>query len=102
MGWPTGCVPMRPEPVGEEVGEAGEALPLGDGGGEAAIEAGVEDEVGAKGVAERPQHADGVAARTETSATGGIDERLREVPDLASDSELIVQALGQEVMSTRL
>src|SRR6185312_641474 len=59
----------------QQIGEAGEAFPLGGGGGKAAVEAGVYDEVGTRRVRERP----------EVSGAVGAGERLSKVPELAGE-----------------
>src|ERR1700747_252439 len=64
--------------VGEQVGEACEGFPAGGGAGESAVEADVEDQRFAGGVAYRPEVAHGVSAQ----------EGLREMPELAGETEL--------------
>lgn len=89
---------VRPEAVGEEESEAGEALPVGGGGGEAVVEAGVEDEVGAEGVAEGEEGSDGVAAGDREAGAGGGDEGLGDVPELGGELEVVAEELGEEVV----
>ena len=65
--------------MGEQVGEAYEGFPVGGGVREAVVEAGVQHKSFAGGVAYRPQIADSVSAQ----------EGLREMPDLAGESEFV-------------
>lgn len=89
---------MGPKPVRKKVGHAGKALPVGGGGGEAVIEAGIEDEVGAGGIAEREQGTDGVAARAGPASASGRNQRLGDVPELPREFKLIAEAPWQEVV----
>ncbi len=96
VGGPGGLV--GPEAVGEKVGGSGESLPVGGGGGEAVVEAGVEDEIGTEGVAEGEEGSDGVATVGGAAGVGSGDEGLGDVPELAGDLEVVVEALGEEVV----
>jgi hypothetical protein len=87
-----------PETLRQQVGEAGEALPCRGGGGKAAVEAGVDDEVGANDKGECPQGADGIAPRAGCSVARGVDQRLGEVPEFAAESEAVVQAFSEQIV----
>ncbi len=89
---------MGPKSVRKKVGHAGEALPVGGGGSEAVIEAGIEDEVGTGGIAEREQRTNGVAAGSGLARASGRDQRLGDVPELSGEFELIAEAPWQEVV----
>ena len=75
---------MPEEFVGQQVGEAGEYFPSCGCGGETTIEAGIEHEVFAGVVVQRPQIAYGIAAK----------KRLREMPDFSGEAETFSQRMG--------
>src|SRR5262249_57707970 len=66
------------------IGEGEEGVRAGGGVGQAVIEADIEDEGFARGVADGPKVADGMTAK----------EGLSEVPDLAGESELAIKRMG--------
>ena len=68
-----------PKPAGQQVGKAGEDLPLRGGVREAVIEADVEDERLACCIADGPKIAESI----------GPKKRLREMPDFTRERELL-------------